>query len=207
MTDIPIIFECQIADSWRHKFDLWRHRADTVSFMSTIHPKYSTEMHQSTTFYAELNGEHAGEGFMPLRSILLEIWTRETKKSRNFRKFDLWPVITGSNIDLGPKIIPPIASTRRTQSTGLFREALRRFVSKRQGGVAPTPPLHRRRWRNAVYGRGLTRAPLGGGLFRAPPLVFLRYLLNSYRYHRQTCSTLSPNIFTHCVKILKSRLS
>ena len=56
MTDIPIIFEYQVADSWRHKFDLWRHRGDTVSFMSTIHPKYSTEMHQNTTFYAELNG-------------------------------------------------------------------------------------------------------------------------------------------------------
>ena len=47
--------------------------------MSTMHPKYSTEMHQNTTFYAELNGEHAGEGFMPLRSIVLEIWTRELK--------------------------------------------------------------------------------------------------------------------------------
>ena len=35
----------------------------------------------------------------------------------------------------------------------------------------------------------------GGGLFRAPPLVFLRYLLNWCRYYRQTCSTLSPNIF------------
>ena len=103
ITDIPIIFECQVADSWRHKFDLWRHRDDTVSFMSTIHPKYSTEMHQNTTFYEELNGEHAGEIFMPLRSMLVEIWTRETKKLRNFRKFDLWPAITGSSIDLGPK--------------------------------------------------------------------------------------------------------
>ena len=45
--------------------------------------------------------------------------------------------------------------------------------------------------------------PTGGGLFRAPPLVFLRYLLNQCRYHHQTCSTLSPNNFTHCVKILK----
>ena len=57
--------------------------------MSTLHPKYSTDVHQNSIFYAELNGEHAGEDFMPLRSILLEIWTRETKKSRNFRKFDL----------------------------------------------------------------------------------------------------------------------
>ena len=46
----------------------------------------------------------------------------------------------------------------------------------------------------------------GGGLFRAPPLVFLRYLLNQCRYHHQTCSTLSPNNFTHFVKILKSRV-
>ena len=38
-----------------------------VSFTSTIHPKYSTEMHQNTTFDADLNVEHAGEGFMLLR--------------------------------------------------------------------------------------------------------------------------------------------
>ena len=69
----------------------------------------------------------------------LEIWTRETKKSRNFRKFDLWPAITGSNIDIRPKTMPPIASTRRAQSAGLFREALRRFVWKRQGGSHQPP--------------------------------------------------------------------
>ena len=155
MTDIPIIFECQVAGSWRHKFDLWRHRCDTVSFMSVIHPKYSTEMHQNTTFYAELIGEHAGEGFMPLRWIVLMLSTREVEKSWILRKFDLWHAITGSNIDLGPKIIPPIASTRREQSAGLFREALRRFVWKRQGGRTNPPPLHRRRWQNTVYGRGL----------------------------------------------------
>ena len=55
--------------------------------MSSIHPNYSTELHQNTTFYAELNGEHAGEGFMPLRSIVLEIWTRETKKITEFPIF------------------------------------------------------------------------------------------------------------------------
>ena len=66
--------------------------------------------------------------------------TREVEKSWNLQKFDLWPAITGSNIDLGPKIIPPIASTRREQSAGLFREALRRFVWKRQGGGGRTNP-------------------------------------------------------------------
>ena len=38
------------------------------SAMSTIRPKYSTEMHQNTSSCAELNGEHAGEDLMPLRS-------------------------------------------------------------------------------------------------------------------------------------------
>ena len=64
-------------------------------------------------------------------------------KIMEFAKIDLWPAITGSNIDLGPKIIPPIVSTRREQSAGLFREALRRFVWKRQGGGGshqPPPP-------------------------------------------------------------------
>ena len=57
--------------------------------MSTIRPKYSTEMHQNTSLCAELNGKHAGEGPMPLRSIILEIRIREVEKSWNFRKFDL----------------------------------------------------------------------------------------------------------------------
>ena len=60
--------------------------------MSTIHPKYSTEMHQNTPFYAELNVEHAGEGLVPLRSIVWEIRPREVEKnhgiSENFT-FDL----------------------------------------------------------------------------------------------------------------------
>ena len=63
------------------------------------------------------------------------------------------------------------------------------------------------RWISSPVTNKVNPRPTGGGLFRAPPLVFLRYLLNRCRYHRQTCSTLSPNIFTHCVKILKSRVS
>ena len=82
------------------------------------------------------------------------IWTRETKKSWNFLKFDLWPVITGSNIDLGPKITPPIASTRWAQSAGLFREALRRFVWKRQGGRTPPPPYNGEGGKTPFTGEG-----------------------------------------------------
>ena len=46
-------------------------------------------MLQNTSFRAELNGEHAREGLMPPRSIVLEIRIRELEKSWNFRKFDL----------------------------------------------------------------------------------------------------------------------
>ena len=49
--------------------------------MSIIRRKYSTEMHLNTSFYAELNGEHAGEGPMPLQLIVLLIWTRNFEKS------------------------------------------------------------------------------------------------------------------------------
>ena len=53
---------------------------DTASSMSAIRPKYSTEMHQNTSFCAALNGEHADEGLMPLRYIVLLIWTRKVEK-------------------------------------------------------------------------------------------------------------------------------
>ena len=49
-------------------------------------------MHQNTSFCAELNGEHAGEGRMPLQSIILEIRTREVKKNHEISEnltFDL----------------------------------------------------------------------------------------------------------------------
>ena len=67
----------------------------------------------------------------------------------------------------------------------------------------------RKTWGGRIAAPGRARVnqrPTAGGAISSPPLVFLRYLLNQCRYHDQTCSTLSPNIFTHCVKILKSRV-
>ena len=61
-----------------------------------------------------------------------------------------------SNVDLGSQNIPPIAITRREQSIGLLREALRRLVLKRQGGRID-PPLPGRVMENALPGRGLTK--------------------------------------------------
>ena len=39
--------------------------------LSTMRRKCSAKMHQNTSFCAEFNGEHAGEGFMPL---LVGMW-------------------------------------------------------------------------------------------------------------------------------------
>ena len=139
MVDIPNIFACQVTDPWRHKSYLWRHRCDTASSMSTIRPKHSTEMHKKHPFCVELNGEHAGEGPMPLRYIVLLILTRKVEKSKNFRKFDLWPAITGSNIHLGAKIIQPIASTRREQSSGFSAKLYDSSFGNAKGGRTPPP--------------------------------------------------------------------
>ena len=96
--------------------------------------------------------------------------TRAVEKSWNFQKFDLWPAITGLNIDLS-KIIPPIASTRREQSAGLFREALRRFVWKRQGGVAP-PPTPAKVAKHGLLARVNPRLTGGGGVWRPSSRIF-----------------------------------
>ena len=82
-----------------------------------------------------------------------------------------------------------------------------RLETPRGGGGRTLPPVQAKVAKHRIRARVNPR-PTGGGAISSPPrLVFLRYLLNRCRYHRQTCSTLSPNIFTHCVKILKSRVS
>ena len=53
------------------------------------------------------------------------------------------------------KYIPPIAITRREKSIGIVCEALRRLVSKRQGGRIHPTPLPGRVMENAMLGRGL----------------------------------------------------
>ena len=120
--------------------------------------------------------------------MVLLIWTREAKQSWNYgliwtRKFDFLPVITGSNIDLGPKIISPIASTRREQSAVFFSAKL----YDASFGNAKGGSHHRRRWENTDYGRGLTQAPLalqifhhllrGGGVRTLPRISRLLFVV------------------------------
>ena len=95
---------------------------------------------KNTLSCSELNEEHAGEGFRSLRYILTPLWACKAKKCHFSRKFDLWPDLTRSNIDLGPKTICAIARSRRGASTGLFREALRPSGADRQGGGSYQPP-------------------------------------------------------------------
>ena len=77
----------------------------------------------------------------------LSCYERVKPKKCNFSwKFDLWPDLTSSNVDLGLKTICAIARYRRDASTVFFREALRPSGADRQGGhtYQPTnqpPPL------------------------------------------------------------------
>ena len=117
----------------------------------------ATGYSKNTLSCSELNKEHAGEGFRSLQHILTPLWACKAKKCHFSRKFDLWPDLTRSNIDLGPKTICAIGRSRRGASTGFFREALRPSGADRQGGgVVPTPPPATVRvMRNALTGRGL----------------------------------------------------
>ena len=115
-----------------------------------------TEYSNNTLSCSELNGEHAGEGFRSIRHILTQLWACKSKKCHFSRKFDIWPDLTRSNVDLGLKTICAIARSHRDASTVFFREALRPSGADRQGGShQPPPPLHWRRWRNTENGRGL----------------------------------------------------
>ena len=100
----------------------------------------ATGYSKNTLSCSELNEEHAGEGFRSLRRILTPLWACKAKKCHFSRKFDLWPDLTRSNIDLGPETIRAIARSRRGASTGLFREALRPSGADRQGGGRTNPP-------------------------------------------------------------------
>ena len=79
----------------------------------------------------------------------------KTKKCHFSRKFDVWPDLTRSNVDLGLKTICAITISRRDASAVFFLRSSTTIRGRSPRGVAPTP-LHWRRWRNTENGRGLT---------------------------------------------------
>ena len=156
MTDIPIIFECQVADSWRHKFDLWRHRGDTVSFMSTIHPKYSTEMHQKHNILRRIE---RGTRWWRFHAATIDSFDAIDSWSWKIMEFaKIWPLTCHNWVKYWPRT--KNNTTNREYSARAIcwsfpRSSTTLRLETPRGGVAPTPPLHRRRWRITVYGRGL----------------------------------------------------
>ena len=139
----------------------------------------ATGYSKNTLSCSELNEEHAGEGFRSLRRILTPLWACKAKKCHFSRKFDLWPDLTRSNIDLGPKTIRAIARSRRGASTGLFREALRPSGADRQGGGSyQPPPPDRPRYEKCPDRARVNPISGRGGLFLSTPRVFLKYLPN-----------------------------
>ena len=105
----------------------------------------ATGYSKNTLSCSELNGEHAGEGFRSIRHILTPLWACKAKKCHFSQKIDLWPDLTRSNIDLGPKNV---------QSRDLVEAHRLVFSAKlydHQGpiarGVVPTPPP----WPSALW--------------------------------------------------------
>ena len=107
----------------------------------------------NTLSCSELNGKHAGEGFRSIRHILTPILVCKAKKNHFSRKFDLWPDLIRSNVDLGPKTICAIARSHRDASTGFFPRSSTtiRGRSPGGGGGRTTPSLHRGRNTTALH--------------------------------------------------------
>ena len=104
--------------------------------------------------WCQLSTEHDGKGFMALFPIAPSLLSGKFKKTSISPKIVLWPAITRSNIYLGSKNIPPIASTHREQSVCPCCEMLRRLVSKRQGGRIAPSPCQDVLWKMSCHGEG-----------------------------------------------------
>ena len=111
----------------------------------------------NTLSCSELNGEHAGEGFRSLRHILTPLLACKAKKCHFSRKFDLWPDLTRSNVDLGLKTICAIARSRRGTSTVFFPRSSTTIRGRSPGGggrTNPPPPWPSALWEMPWPGEG-----------------------------------------------------
>ena len=124
-----------------------------------------------------LSSKYDGKGFMAISVIAASLFVLscKVKKTPISPKIDLWPGITRLNVDLRSINIPPTASTRWGQTTGLCCEALRRLVSKRRGSHRPLLPGCV--MKNTLPGRGLRSCQHQGN---SGPLV-LTYLFRNSR--------------------------
>ena len=100
----------------------------------------ATGYSKNTLSCSELSEEHAGEDFRSLRHILTPLWACKAKKCHFSRKFDIWPDLTRSNINLGPKTICAIARSRRGASTVFFPRSSTTIRGRSPGGSHQPPP-------------------------------------------------------------------
>ena len=94
----------------------------------------------NTLSCSELNGEHAGEGFRSLRHILTPLWACKAQNVIFREKFDIWPDLTRSNVDLGTKnnMCNREISSRRID--WFFPRGSTTSGADRQGVRTPPPP-------------------------------------------------------------------
>ena len=165
----------------------------------------ATGYSKNTLPCSEWSEEHAGEGFISLRHILTPLWACKAKKCHFSRKFDLWPDLTRSHINLGPKTICAIARSRRGASTGFSREALRPSGADRQGGGGGrTNPARAKVAKHRVRARVNLRPGGGGCLNTPPPAVFRGWQENGGGQRRRVFTylpTLPPIFLATFVKV------
>ena len=101
-----------------------------------------------TLYCWELSGEYAGEDLRSLRSTVLKYDNEKLENCRFCEKFDIWPLISGSYVDLGPNNSQPIASTRRDQSAGFFPLSYTTLSFETHEGRIDPPPPARHRYQN-----------------------------------------------------------
>ena len=130
-------------------------------FRDVILHKYSSTIPKHTSFCSELNGEHAGKGFVSIRQTVLGDMDFVELKTADFTK--IWPLAFHNWVKVWPRVKQGTTNLEnsREKSASIFRWALRRLVWIGEWGSPP--PLCRRGWRNAECRRGLTRDRLGKG--------------------------------------------
>ena len=145
----PLLFQPLGQSSSLDQFEFWPLRrwrpARVIPFyLGALRMLHVTGYSNNTLSCSELNGEHAGEGFRSIRHILTPLLACKSKKCHFSRKFDLWPDLTRSNIDLGLKKYVQSRDLVEAHRLFFFREALRPSGADRQGGggrTNPPPPL------------------------------------------------------------------
>ena len=130
-------------------------------FRDVILHKYSSTIPKHTSFCSELNGEHAGKGFVSIRQTVLGDMDFVELKTADFTK--IWPLAFHNWVKVWPRVKQGTTNLEnsREKSASIFRWALRRLVWIGEWGPPPLVPSRMAKCR--VPARVNPRPPGEGG--------------------------------------------